>query len=147
MSSEAESLPTVHSPSGPTIVITYGWALGTPGGVARHLRELSRHLALAGARVILVYSKEEEAHYGLEGYFQRVEDFLTSYGLKVRTRSIDGELEGSIGPVIQEEGAQLLALGVHRDHFLSWLGDPLKIRKNFATRLLQANATSLFVVH
>lgn len=53
--SDQPSAPDVDRPEGgPTIVITYGWALGTPGGVARHLRELSRHLALAGAKVVLV---------------------------------------------------------------------------------------------
>jgi len=41
-------------PAGPSLVITYGWALGTPGGVARHIQELSRALARAGARVTLV---------------------------------------------------------------------------------------------
>jgi len=54
MNAPVELHPAAGGPSGPTIVITYGWALGTPGGVARHLRELSRHLALSGARVILV---------------------------------------------------------------------------------------------
>ena len=39
---------------GPCIVITYGWCLGTPGGVARHIQELSRHLGMAGAKVIIV---------------------------------------------------------------------------------------------
>ena len=41
-------------PDGPCIVITNGWALGTPSGVARHVQELSRHLGRAGARVIVV---------------------------------------------------------------------------------------------
>jgi glycogen synthase len=38
----------------PTIVITNGWSLGTPSGVARHLQELARHLGMAGAKVIVV---------------------------------------------------------------------------------------------
>ena len=45
--------PTTE-PREPCIVITYGWCLGTPGGVARHIQELSRHLGRAGAKVILV---------------------------------------------------------------------------------------------
>jgi glycogen(starch) synthase len=48
----------LNEPSGsaprPCLAITYGWALGTPGGVARHVQELSRALARAGADVVLV---------------------------------------------------------------------------------------------
>ncbi len=36
------------------IVITFGWALGTPGGVARHIQELAAALAGEGVRVVLV---------------------------------------------------------------------------------------------
>lgn len=40
--------------SSPCIVLTYGWGLNTPGGVARHIQELARALGDAGARVICV---------------------------------------------------------------------------------------------
>jgi len=45
---------SVTRPAGPHVVLTHGWGLGTPSGVARHVQELARHLALAGARVTLV---------------------------------------------------------------------------------------------
>jgi len=38
----------------PSIVITYGWGLGTPGGIARIIRELGIALAARGASVTLV---------------------------------------------------------------------------------------------
>lgn len=38
----------------PSILITHGWGLGTPSGVARHVQELARHLALEGARVTVL---------------------------------------------------------------------------------------------
>jgi glycosyltransferase involved in cell wall biosynthesis len=46
-------MPTPR-PTGPHVVLTHGWGLGTPSGVARHVQELARHLALAGARVTVV---------------------------------------------------------------------------------------------
>ncbi len=42
------------SPTSPSILITHGWGLGTPSGVARHVQELARHLALEGARVTVL---------------------------------------------------------------------------------------------
>jgi len=53
----AEALPSpmpAPRPTGPHVVLTNGWGLGTPSGVARHVQELARHLALAGARVTLL---------------------------------------------------------------------------------------------
>lgn len=38
----------------PSLLITHGWGLGTPSGVARHVQELARHLALEGARVTVL---------------------------------------------------------------------------------------------
>jgi glycosyltransferase involved in cell wall biosynthesis len=40
--------------SAPSVLLTFGWGLGTPSGVARHVQELARHLALAGARVTVL---------------------------------------------------------------------------------------------
>lgn len=99
------------------------------------------------ARLVLTYSQSEVELYGLEDYFDRVRELLSSFGLNVSTRSMPGEMEDEIGTVIENENAQVLALGVHRDHFLSWFSDPLKIRQNFTTRLLRKTSTSLFVVH
>lgn len=48
------------SPEGnrsPTIVLTFCWSIGIPGGVGRHLQELSRALAEGGAKVIVVSLK------------------------------------------------------------------------------------------
>ena len=42
----------MNAPKSPCIVLTYGWGLNTPGGVARHIQELARALGDAGARVI-----------------------------------------------------------------------------------------------
>ena len=42
------------NPTGPRLLLTHGWGLGTPSGVARHVQELARHLALAGARVTVL---------------------------------------------------------------------------------------------
>ena len=39
---------------GPSVLITHGWGLGTPSGVARHVQELARHLAQLGARVTVL---------------------------------------------------------------------------------------------
>ena len=38
----------------PTIVLTFCWSFGIPGGVGRHLQELARALGQAGAKVLLV---------------------------------------------------------------------------------------------
>jgi glycosyltransferase involved in cell wall biosynthesis len=41
----------------PTIVLTFCWSFGIPGGVGRHLQELARSLAAEGAKVLVVTLK------------------------------------------------------------------------------------------
>lgn len=104
-------------------------------------------LPFPSARVVLTYSGEEEKEYNLKNYFQRVEGYLSSYGLNVRTNSFPGEVESEISGIIDQEKAQILALGVHQQHFLEKLSDPFQLRGNFASRLLKSIPASLFVVH
>ncbi len=99
------------------------------------------------SQVVLTYSEEEEKEYNLKNFFQRVEAFLSSYGLSVRTKSFPGAVESEISGIVGHEKAQVLALAVHRQHFLEKLSDPLLLRENFATRLLHSVSASLFVVH
>jgi glycogen(starch) synthase len=48
----------------PNLLITHGWGFGTPSGVARHVQELARHLALEGARVtVLCVSTAGYSHF------------------------------------------------------------------------------------
>ncbi|NIP72791.1 MAG: universal stress protein, partial [Gammaproteobacteria bacterium] len=91
-----------------------------------------------GAKVVMVYSREEETQYGLTEYFQRVEGFLRDYHLDVRTEVLDGETEDALPRVVNKVGAQVLALGIHREHFLHRFSDPLNIRQVFARRLLHS---------
>jgi hypothetical protein len=99
------------------------------------------------AQVVLAYSKLEEEQFGLRDYFPRVADFLASYHIRVRMHPIAGAVEDEVAGVVNAEKAQVLALGIHREHFLDRLRDPLNIRQNFARRLLGSMAASLFVVH
>jgi nucleotide-binding universal stress UspA family protein len=99
------------------------------------------------AEVVLVWSKREEEQYGLQEYFQRTQMYLAEYGIAVKAQPIAGEIETDITEVVNREKAQVLALGIHREHFLDRLRDPLNIRQNFARRLLSGMTASLFVVH
>lgn len=99
------------------------------------------------ARVVLTYSRLEEEQFGLREYFKRVHAFLYSYGIEAETRPLEGEAETEIVGLVNETGAQVLALGIHQERFLDRLRDPLSIRQNFARRLLQSMSASLFAVH
>jgi nucleotide-binding universal stress UspA family protein len=99
------------------------------------------------ARVVLTYSRLEEEQFGLREYFERVHAFLYSYGIEAETRPLEGEAETEIAGLVNETGAQVLALGIHQERFLDRLRDPLSIRQNFARRLLQSMSASLFAVH
>jgi glycosyltransferase involved in cell wall biosynthesis len=82
-------LSAMSTTQAPHIVITNGWGLGTPSGVARHVQELARHLGKEGARVTVVCVST--SHYtsfprpplpeALEGH--EVEADLARHGVRV----------------------------------------------------------------
>jgi glycogen(starch) synthase len=71
------------------VLLTHGWGLGTPSGVARHVQELARHLALEGARVTVLcvstsgYSRfpRPKLDEGLQGH--AIEGELAELGVRV----------------------------------------------------------------
>jgi len=73
----------------PSILITHGWGLGTPSGVARHVQELARHLALAGARVTVLcvstagYSRFPRPKLSAELHGFEIERELAELGVRV----------------------------------------------------------------
>jgi glycosyltransferase involved in cell wall biosynthesis len=100
--------PCHDARSGPSILLTHGWGLGTPSGVARHVQELARHLALAGARVTVLCVS-------------------TSGYTRFPRPKLAPELRG---PGIERE---LAALGVHVEHVdphpLHWTLDGRPVRR------------------
>src|SRR6185295_2880849 len=73
----------------PSILITHGWGLGTPSGVARHVQELARHLALEGAPVTVLcvstagYSRFPRPKLSPELHGQEIERELAALGVEV----------------------------------------------------------------
>ena len=49
-----QAAPGVPASAPPSILLTHGWALGAPSGVARHVKELARALAERGSRVTVL---------------------------------------------------------------------------------------------
>lgn len=82
-------LVALRPASGPSLLITHGWGLGTPSGVARHVQELARHLALEGARVTVLcvstsgYSRFPRPELAPELHGHELERELGEVGVQV----------------------------------------------------------------
>jgi glycosyltransferase involved in cell wall biosynthesis len=92
----------------PTIVLTHGWGLGTPSGVARHVQELARHLGRAGARVLSV-------NVSTSGYTRFPRPALPD---ELQGHAIEGELA--------REGVEVVRVDPHPLH---WLFDGRPVRR------------------
>jgi glycosyltransferase involved in cell wall biosynthesis len=77
------------STPGQRVLLTHGWGLGTPSGVARHVQELARHLALEGARVTVLcvstagYSRFPRPKLADELHGHAIERELAGLGVEV----------------------------------------------------------------
>jgi glycosyltransferase involved in cell wall biosynthesis len=85
----ASPTPSSSSSASPSVLITHGWGLGTPSGVARHVQELARHLALEGARVTVLcvstsgYSRFPRPKLPAELHGLEIERELAALGVRI----------------------------------------------------------------
>lgn len=103
------------------------------------------------ANVVLTYSRHEEMEYGLSSFFQRIGETLENYGHKVTVAPVDGASDGAfeqeVVELVKKKGAEMLAIGIHKDQVFHRLTDPFQIRDNFAMRLLRGMDGALFMVN
>ena len=106
------------------------------------------HLNLfPNAEVLMVYSEKERQRYHLDGFYKHLEDHVREFFRRLQVKSIPGAMDEEIAALVQSEGADLLAIGIHQSHFLSRLRDAMYLREPFADQLLKNMNASLFTVH
>ncbi|MDH4249080.1 MAG: universal stress protein [Deltaproteobacteria bacterium] len=99
------------------------------------------------ARVVLTYSKREMQEYQLETFFQRVAASLVAHGLKTTLAPYREDLESEVPELMRREGAQMLALGAHKEAMLDRLADALILKESLALGLLKQIDGTLFIVN
>ena len=101
------------------------------------------------AKLLVIYSKGEEEQYHLTEYFQNVESYLKSFHLDVEMKRLDGEVRNEIVEVVKKEDAQVIAMGIHSEHFLDRFGEALHInlREDTIEKILRTTSACLFTVH
>ena len=99
------------------------------------------------ARVIMVYARQEvEKFASLRGFFEQAASFLQEHRVNVTLRPLDEWDDTRIAALVNAEGAQMIALGVHPTHFMDHLRDPLGMGRLPVENLLLATRASLFTV-
>ena len=101
------------------------------------------------AQLQVIYSKVEEEQYRLTEFFRNVESYLKSFHLKVEMKRVDGEIRDEIGGVVEKENAQVIAMGIHAEHFLDRFREALHInlREDTIQKMLRTTSACLFTVH
>ena len=101
------------------------------------------------AKLLVIYSKGEEEQYHLTEYFRNVESYLKSFHLDVEMKRLDGEVRNEIVEVVKKEDAQVIAMGIHSEHFLDRFGEALHInlREDTIEKILRTTSACLFTVH
>ena len=98
------------------------------------------------AKVVIVHSSYEERYHDLKDFFGRVSDYLTAYKFDVEQLRLDGHLMEGLPQVVQECGADAVAMGIHSESALHRLGTPLHLLTLPLERLLDEAHVALFTV-
>ena len=153
-----ETLPTLfHQASRPVVIVgdthrPLERVILAMDGTAPSSRVMYHYVHLnpfPKAKLLVIYSKGEEEQYHLTEYFQNVESYLKSFHLDVEMKRLDGEVRNEIVEVVKKEDAQVIAMGIHSEHFLDRFGEALHInlREDTIEKILRTTSACLFTVH
>ena len=99
------------------------------------------------AKLLVAHTRAEEKSYNLENFFERVKDYLQVYNFDVELLSVDGHLLDELPAVADAHNAGVIAMGVHTEHFMDKIRNPLALRLSPGEKLLQQSRRVLFTVH
>lgn len=153
-----ETLPTLfHQASRPVVIVgdthrPLERVILAMDGTAPSSRVMYHYVHLnpfPKAKLLVIYSKGEEEQYHLTEYFRNVESYLKSFHLDVEMKRLDGEVRNEIVEVVKKEDAQVIAMGIHSEHFLDRFGEALHInlREDTIEKILRTTSACLFTVH
>ena len=153
-----ETLPTLfHQASRPVVIVgdthrPLERVILAMDGTAPSSRVMYHYVHLnpfPKAKLLVIYSKGEEEQYHLTEYFRNVESYLKSFHLDVEMKRLDGEVRDEIVEVVKKEDAQVIAMGIHSEHFLDRFGEALHInlREDTIEKILRTTSACLFPVH
>ena len=99
------------------------------------------------ARIVLAHSRYEVDFHTLKDFFERVQGYLESFGFSVEQRQLDGHLIEQVPGLVRSVGAGTVAIGVHAEHFLDKIRNPLHLRPTGVQTLFVESGAALFTVH
>lgn len=99
------------------------------------------------AKIIVARSPFEEQYHELKDFFDRVQGYLESFGFTVEQVTTQGRLIESLPALAEKHHAGAIALGVHAEHFLDRVRNPLQLMLPGVKALLADCRAMLFTVH
>jgi nucleotide-binding universal stress UspA family protein len=99
------------------------------------------------ARLLLAHSSYEAQYHALKDFFERVQAYLESFGFKVEQQTIEGHMVDELPRLVRERKAGAVAMGVHAEHFMDRLRNPLHLRPAGVQTVFSESGAALFTVH
>jgi len=99
------------------------------------------------AKVVLTISAQEEEAHDLGNFFDRMSQFITSYGFDVEKKRLSGDLLEELPALVTKEKAGAVAMGVHNEHFIERIRKPMHIGGSAVEALLEKTNALLFTAH
>lgn len=141
------SRPILITPAEPQPVKTVVMVMDGTAASSRMMYAYAHLNPFPHAKLIVVRSKLEEEYHNLKDFFERVQTYLESFKFDVTQERLEGHLLEAVPALADERGATAIAIGVHAEHFLDKVKNPLNLIRPGVQDLFEKTRRIVFTVH
>lgn len=100
------------------------------------------------AKVHMVYSLEEEAHFELENFFPELGRFLEAHSLDYEMRGLDAKALSRLPKLVETLEASVIAMGARKEQFIEKMQTAFGLAGiPVANQMVEATGAALFAAH
>ena len=141
------SRPILLTPREPRPVETVVMVMDGTASSSRMMYAYAHLNPFPRAKLVVAHSRLEEEYHSLKDFFDRVQTYLESFKFQVTQERLDGHMVESLPSLVKERGASAIAMGVHAEHFLDKVRNPLHLALPGVQTVFGKTGVSLFTVH
>ena len=141
------SRPIVITPASARKVETVVMAMDGTAPASRMMYTYAQVNPFPKAKVLIAHSRAEEERYQLTDFYDRVRDYLASFNFDVEPVPMEEALMAGLPQLAKSRNADAIALGMHPEHFMDKLRDPLQLKTPPVEQLLADTDCALFTTH
>jgi nucleotide-binding universal stress UspA family protein len=141
------SRPILLTPEEPRPVETVVMVMDGTAPSSRMMYAFAHLNPFPRAKLLIARSRFEEESHHLAEFFARVQTYLENFKFQVEQHRLEGHMIEALPDLVRARNAGAIAIGVHAEHFLDKVRNPLNLARSGVQNLFEQTGVAVFTVH